>query len=64
MVNKKKKIMNKINLLENNHNGLYNWKTLFNNSKPISSYIKVNNDKNEKKEENKEKNFKFPVDLN
>ncbi len=64
MVNKKKKIMNKINLLENNHNGLYNWKTLFNNSKPISSYIKVNNDKNEKKEENKENNFKFPVDLN
>ena len=63
MVNKKKKIMNKINLLEKNHNGLYNWKTLFNNSKPISSYIKVNNDKKEKEEENKEKNFQFPVVL-
>ena len=63
MVNKKKNIMNKINLLEKNHNGLYNWKTLFNNSKPISSYIKVNNDKKEKEEENKEKNFQFPVVL-
>jgi len=62
MINKKKKIMNSINLLEKNHNGLYNWKTLFNNSRPISSYIKVNNN-NEKEEEKKEKNFKFPVVL-
>ena len=62
MINKKKKIMNSINLLEKNHNGLYNWKTLFNNSRPISNYIKVNNN-NEKEEEKKEKNFKFPVVL-
>ena len=63
LVNQKKKILNTINLYEKNNNELYNWKTLFNNSKPISSYIKGVNEKNEKEEEKKEKDFKFPVVL-
>ena len=34
--------MNNINLLEKNYEDLYDWKTLFNKSRPISSYIKIN----------------------
>ena len=40
MINKQKKKLKNINLLEKNIEGLYNWKTLFNNSRPISSYTK------------------------
>ena len=69
MIKKQKKQMNNINLLEKNYEDLYDWKTLFNKSRPISSYIKINdnNNKIKKEEETKETEFKFPivlVDLN
>lgn len=46
LINKQKKKLNDINLLENKEEEikeLYKWETLFNNSKPISCYTKLNN---------------------
>ena len=51
MIKKQKKQMNNINLLEKNYEDLYDWKTLFNKSRPISSYIKINDNNNKIKKE-------------
>ena len=66
MINKQKKNLKNINLIEKNIEGLYDWKTLFNHSRPLSSYTKFNpkkNFSNKKEEEKKEEKFKFPVVL-
>ena len=44
---------------------MYDWKTLFNHSRPLSSYTKFNpkNMQIKKEEEKKEDKFKFPVVL-
>ena len=68
MINKQKKNLKNINLIEKNIEGLYDWKTLFNHSRPISSYTKYNPKNmeildNKKEEEKKEDKFKFPVVL-
>ena len=62
MINKQKKKLKNINLLENEIEGLYDWKTLFNHSRPISSYTKISK-KTKKIEETKNDDFKFPVVL-
>ena len=62
MINKQKKKLKNINLLEEDIEGLYDWKTLFNHSRPISSYTKISK-KKKKLEENKTDEFKFPVVL-
>ena len=65
MINKQKKNLKNINLIEKNIEGLYDWKTLFNHSRPLSSYTKFNpkNIQIKKEEEKKEDKFKFPVVL-
>ena len=45
MINKQKKKLKNINLLEEDIEGLYDWKTLFNHSRPISSYNKISKKK-------------------
>ena len=62
MINKQKKKLKNINLLETDIEGLYDWKTLFNHSRPISSYTKISK-KTKKIEETKNDDFKFPVVL-
>ena len=62
MINKQKKKLKNINLLETDIEGLYDWKTLFNHSRPISSYTKISK-KAKKIEETKTDDFKFPVVL-
>ena len=66
-VNNLKKKINEINLKEDNIEGLYDWSTLFNNSRPLSHYTRVNY-KEKKIEENNNNNndYKSPqilVDL-
>ena len=67
-MNNYKKKVSEINLKENDIEGLYDWSTLFNNSRPLSHYTRVNYKKIEEEEdENKNYNeFKSPkilVDL-
>lgn len=65
-INSQKQKLNDINLKENDIEGLYEWKTLFNNSKPMSSYTRINYKKpalTEEIELNKLKSPKVLVDL-
>jgi len=65
-INNQKQKLNYINLKENDIEGLYEWKTLFNNSKPMSSYTRINYKKptvTEEIELNKLKSPKVLVDL-
>ena len=48
MINKQKANLKNINLIEKNIEGLYDWKTLFNNSRPLSAYTQLNNQKAKK----------------
>ena len=41
-ISEQKKKLNEIGLKENNIEGLYDWKTLFNHSRPISHYTRIN----------------------
>lgn len=65
IIEKRKKIIGNINLLEQNIDDLYDWKTLFNNSRPISHYTKLDHDKEKtkKKLEKEDNNFHFPCAL-
>jgi hypothetical protein len=48
IIQKRKEQMDNINLIEqNNIKGLYDWKTLFNNSRPLSQYTRLNKNKND-----------------
>ena len=60
-LNNQLKNLKKISLIETDIDNLYKWEHLFNNFRPISSYITINNQKNEKKEENKNEEFKSPI---
>ena len=66
-ISEKKKKINGIGLKENDIEGLYDWKALFNHSRPMSHYTRVNYKKPIKKEEieinNKIKSPKVLVDL-
>ena len=65
-INNQKQKLHDINLKENDIEGLYEWKTLFNNSKPMSSYTRINYKKptiTEEIELNKLKSPKVLVDL-
>jgi len=65
-INTQKQKLHQINLKENDIEGLYEWKTLFNNSKPMSSYTRINYKKptiTEEIELNKLKSPKVLVDL-
>ena len=65
-INNQKQKLHDINLKENDIEGLYEWKTLFNNSKPMSSYTRINYKKptiTEEIELNKIKSPKVLVDL-
>ena len=41
-INEKKQKLDFITLKENDIEGLYEWKTLFNNSRPLSHYTRIN----------------------
>ena len=65
-INDKKSKLNTITLKEPDIEGLYEWKTLFNNSRPISHYIRINYKKpvlTEEKETIDIKSPKILVDL-
>ena len=66
-MNSYKKKVSEINLKENDIEGLYEWTTLFNNSRPLSHYTRVNYKKiEEQDEENNNMDIKSPkilVDL-
>ena len=60
----KLKNLNKINLLENKIDDLYKWENLFNNFKPISSYVSLKkpiNNEESKKEINFNKEYESPI---
>ena len=60
----KLKNLNKIKLLENNIDKLYNWENLFNNYTPTRSYISLKNSLNKEettKEINENKGFESPI---
>ena len=69
IIQKRKEQMDNINLIEqNNIKGLYDWKTLFNNSRPLSQYTRLNKNKNDNvnnkyNNNNNNDNFKFPCVL-
>ena len=65
IIEKRKKIIGNVNLLEQNIDDLYDWKTLFNNSRPISHYTKLDHDKEKtkKKHEKEDNDFHFPCAL-
>ena len=50
-INEHKLKLNEISLKENDIEGLYDWKTLFNHSRPMSSYTRINYKKPNKIEE-------------
>ena len=65
-INDQKQKLNKINLKETDIEGLYDWKTLFNNSRPLSHYTRINYKKpiiTEEKEKDDIKSPKILVDL-
>ena len=66
-MNSYKKKVSEINLKENDIEGLYEWTTLFNNSRPLSHYTRVNYKKiEEQDDENNNNDIKSPkilVDL-
>ena len=63
MINKQKANLKNINLIEKNIEGLYDWKTLFNNSRPLSAYTQLNNQKAKKASIDNNNQFSFPVAL-
>ena len=68
IIQKRKEQMDNITLLEqSNIKGLYDWKTLFNNSRPLSQYTRLNKNKNDNvnahNENTSNDNFKFPCVL-
>ena len=63
MINKQKANLKNINLIEKNIEGLYDWKTLFNNSRPLSAYTQLNNQKAKKASVENKNQFSFPVAL-
>ena len=62
-INDKKNELKKINLIERDYDDLYEWTNLFNNSRPLSSYISIKKPKIDMKENNKNQEFKSPVVL-
>ena len=67
-MNNYQKKVSQINLKENDIEGLYEWSTLFNNSRPLSHYTRVNYKKDEEQEDvfknnNDIKSPKILVDL-
>ena len=62
MINQQKSNLKNINLIETNIDGLYDWKTLFNNSRPLSSYTQLDQ-KKQKCETEVQNNYNFPVAL-
>lgn len=63
MINKQKANLKNINLIEKNIDGLYDWKTLFNNSRPLSAYTQLTNQKAKKASVENKHQFSFPVAL-
>ena len=62
-INDKKNELKKINLIERDYDDLYEWTNLFNNSRPLSSYVSIKKPKIDMKENNKIQEFKSPVVL-
>ena len=62
-INISKTKLKDINLIEKQHDDLYDWANLFNNSRPISSYTTLKKPKLNKKEITKIEEFKSPVVL-
>ena len=63
VIAKRKKTIDNINLIEDNIEGLYDWKTLFNNSRPISHYTRMYKNNKQKNSTTNDKEFKFPCAL-
>ena len=63
VIAKRKKTIDNINLIEDNIEGLYDWKTLFNNSRPISHYTRMYKNNKQKNSTKNDKEFKFPCAL-
>ena len=50
-------------MIERDYDDLYEWTNLFNNSRPLSSYVSIKKPKIDMKENNKIQEFKSPVVL-
>ena len=63
--NNLKKKLNEINLKEDDIEGLYDWSTLFNNSRPLSHYTRVNyKEPKIEEDENDINDIKSPISKN
>ena len=61
MVNKQKANLKNINLIETDIEGLYDWKTLFNNSRPLSAYTRFGQSSNKNQNANISKTFQSSI---